>query len=136
MNEDVSETPVPGADHLLPAASQGHGEEPDRRRRSVCISGPDALVQVPDAGAVEMCHLPADLGEPGEGVGFDRGLVEGGHLSFLSQYQAFALRLRNRVAELLRRFNPQVDGLVDVGQRLLLRVTVSGASGEFGRGVL
>ena len=52
-------------------------------------------------GAVAMCDLPAGLGKPGEGDGCDLGFVEGRRLSFLCQHQAFTLRFRNWVAELL-----------------------------------
>ena len=49
------------------------------------------------------------------------------------QHQAFALRLRNRVAELPRRFKPKVHGLVDLLQRRLLRVAVGRAARKLRR---
>ena len=65
--------------------------------------------------------------------GLNVGLGNGGHSGLLRQHQAFALRFRNWIAELPRRFKPQVNGLADVLQRRLLRVTVGRASRKLGR---
>ena len=68
--------------------------------------------------------FPSHPHSPVQSGGFNVDFGERGHGGLLRQHQAFAFRFGDQIAELPRRFEPQVYSLADLILRRLLRVSV------------